>query len=786
MRILKLDSLEIGKSAYIKALDCNDESLKQHLLDMGLTPNTKVKLIKTAPMGDPLEIRLRGYELTIRKDDASHIFIEPTENTEESKKMQAIRDVAHPQYGEMGKYHTKKRGENLKDGEIITLALAGNQNCGKTTLFNVLTGSNQKVGNFPGVTVDKKDGVIKNHPNTLITDLPGIYSLSPYSSEEIVTREFLLKNRPKGIINIIDATNIERNLYLTMQLIELEIPMIIALNMMDEVRENGGTVMVNKLEELLGVPVVPISASKKEGISELTEHILHVASFRESPGRLDFCDENGKDKGAVHRCIHAIIHLIDDHAKKYNIPVRFAATKVVEGDKLIIDALHLSQNELKTIRHIILEMEAECENEAKAALADMRFSFIERVCALTVLKPHESKEHIRSVNADKILTGKYTAIPAFIAVMGIIFFLTFSVIGKFLSDVMENIINLITVFCDSKLTYFNVNPVVHSLVTDGIFTGIGSVLSFLPTIVVLFFFLSILEDSGYMARIAFVMDKPLRKIGLSGRSFVPMLIGFGCSVPAIMASRTIPSQRDRKMTIMLTPFMSCSAKLPIYALFSTAFFPKYSGLVMIFLYFFGIIVSVLFAFCLKDTAFKGEPVPFVMELPNYRLPGFKNVMKLIYDKAKAFVTKAFTIIFAASVIIWFLQNFDIRLNTVKSSSESMLALLGNIIAPVFKPLGFGDWRVSASLISGFIAKESVVSSLSVLFLENDSFLFEIFTPITAIVFLVFSLLYTPCVAAIAAIKNELGVKWAAGICIMQCALAWMIAFFVKTVLILIF
>lgn len=786
MKNLKLDKLEVGKSAYIISLDCDDAALKQHLLDMGLTPNTKVKLIKTAPMGDPIEIRLRGYELTIRKDDAAHIFVKITDEKEENKKSRSLKDIAHPQYGEMGKYHTKKSGEKLSAGETVTLALAGNQNCGKTTLFNVLTGSNQKVGNFPGVTVDKKDGIIKNHPNTLITDLPGIYSLSPYSNEEIVTREFLLNNRPKGIINIIDATNIERNLYLTMQLIELEIPMIIALNMMDEVRENGGTVMINKLEELLGVPVIPISAAKKEGISELVDHIMHVCEYREGPGRLDFCDKTGKDKGAVHRCIHAIIHLIDDHAKKYNIPVRFAATKIVEGDKLIAEALHLSENELKTIEHIILEMETECNTEARAALADMRFTFIEKICALTVVKPHESKEHIRSVNADRILTGKYTAIPSFIAVMSIIFFLTFSVIGKFLSSLTEDLINYITSFCDRQLTYFNVNPVVHSLITDGIFTGIGSVLSFLPTIVVLFFFLSILEDSGYMARIAFVMDKPLRKIGLSGRSFVPMLIGFGCSVPAIMAARTIPSNRDRKMTVMLTPFMSCSAKLPIYALFSAAFFPKYPGLVMIFLYFFGILISVLFAFCLKDTAFKGEPVPFVMELPNYRLPGLKNVLKLIYDKAKAFITKAFTIIFAASVIIWFLQTFDTRLNVAKSSSDSMLSILGSFIAPVFKPLGFNDWRVSTALISGFIAKESVVSSLSVLLGSSPSALFKIFTPMTAIVFLVFSLLYTPCVAAIAAIKNELGGKWAAGICIIQCLLAWIVAFFIKTILIFIF
>lgn len=782
---MKLSALEVGKSAYIKTVDCKDPALKQHMLDMGLTPDTKIKLIKTAPMGDPLEIRVRGYELTLRKEEASFIEIEEADDDNTERKYEKLKDIAHPQHGEMGKYHTKVKGEKLCEGETITLALAGNQNCGKTTLFNVLTGSNQRVGNFPGVTVDKKDGVIKNNPDTLITDLPGIYSLSPYSGEEIVTREFLLKERPKGIINIVDATNIERNLYLTMQLIELEIPMVIALNMMDEVRENGGSIMINRLEELLGVPVVPISASKKEGITELTEHILHVAKYRESPGRVDFCEKDGTDSGAMHRCIHAIIHLIEDHANEYKIPVRFAATKVVEGDRLIIDSLHLSENELETIEHIIKETENECKKEAQAALADMRFSFIEKICSLTVSKPRESKEHIRSRKADRILTGKYTAIPAFIAIMGIIFYLTFAVIGNYLSMLMEYGIDFITDICDKALTAYKVNPVVHSLVIDGIFSGIGSVLSFLPVIVVLFFFLSVLEDSGYMARIAFVMDKLLRKIGLSGRSFVPMLIGFGCSVPAIMATRTIPSNRDRKMTIMLTPFMSCSAKLPIYVLFTSVFFPKNAALAMVILYFTGILVGIIFAYCIKGTAFKGEPVPFVMELPNYRLPGLRNVLKLIYDKAKGFVTKAFTIIFMASVVIWFLQNFDLRLNICTDSSESLLAMLANLIVPLFRPLGLGDWRICTSLITGFIAKESVVSTLTVLLGGSTASITSPFTQGSAIVFLIFSLLYTPCVATIATVKNELGPKWAAGICALQCVIAWIVSYFVHTALLFI-
>ncbi len=782
---MTLDKLTVGKSAYIKSVNCKSFSLKHHMLDMGLTPGTKVKLMKTAPMGDPLEIRIRGYELTLRKSEAAQIEIKETSGEKKIEPKKNLKDVAHPQHGELGKYHTRKKGEKLSDNELITFALAGNQNCGKTTLFNVLTGSNQHVGNFPGVTVDKKDGSIKEHPNTLITDLPGIYSLSPYSEEEKVTREFLLENKPKGIINILDATNLERNLYLTMQLIELEIPMVIALNMMDEVRQNGGTVMINKLEELLGVPVVPISASKNEGITELVQHAIHVAKYAERPGRIDFCDENNSSSAAVHRCIHAISHLIKDHAEKKKIPVRFAASKIVEGDEIIKNSLCLSENELETIDHIILETENECGKEALAAIADMRFSFIENVCSLTVIKPHESKEHIKSVNIDKILTGKYSAIPAFVLIMASVFYLTFAVFGKILSDLMEIGIDKITAVCDLALTKYGINPVIHSLVIDGVFAGVGSVLSFLPTIVVLFFFLSVLEDSGYMARVAFIMDKILRKIGLSGRSFVPMLIGFGCSVPAIMATRTIPSNRDRRMTILLTPFMSCSAKLPIYALFTKAFFPHHAALVMTLLYFVGIFVAVIFALCLKDTAFKGEPVPFVMELPNYRMPGASNVLKLIAEKAKDFITKAFTIIFLASVIIWFLQTFDLRLNVCENSSDSLLALLGSTIAPIFKPLGFNDWRISTSLITGFAAKESVVSTLTVLLGGKTSLLPTLFTKSTAMVFLIFSLLYTPCVAAIAAVKNELGAKWAISVCVIQCLIAWIAAFFIHTVFIFI-
>lgn len=780
---MTLDKLEVGKDAVIESVG-GKGALRRHFLDMGLTPGTEVTMMKKAPMGDPIELRLRSYELTLRLADAAQIEISGIHDTDTVRSRQAhLKDIPHPQVGEMGIYHVRKKGNELREGEPLTFGLIGNQNCGKTTLFNQLTGANQHVGNFPGVTVDRKDGQIKNHPEATVTDLPGIYSLSPYTNEEIVTRDFLIQNKPRGIINIVDATNIERNLYLTMQLIEMDIPMVLALNMMDEVRENGGTIQVNRLEEALGIPVIPISAAKNEGIGELIEHAIHVARYDECPGRLDFCDANGENgQAAIHRCIHAVVHLIEDHAKKAEIPARFAATKLVEGDKLILQQLGLDRNEEETLEHMIHEMEEECAKDREAALADMRFKFIEKVCTQTVVKPTESKAHARSVKADKILTGKYTALPAFAAIMGLIFWLTFGVIGAGLSDWLSVGIDIVTDFADRALTAYGLNPVVHSLIVDGIFAGVGSVLSFLPIIVVLFFFLSILEDSGYMARIAFVMDKLLRKIGLSGRSFVPMIIGFGCSVPAIMATRTLSSERDRKMTILLTPFMSCSAKLPIYALFTYAFFPKYRALVMVGLYFTGIIVGVLFSLLLKNTAFQGEPVPFVMELPNYRLPSLKSVGMLIWDKAKDFITKAFTIIFMASIVIWFLQTFDVRLNVVVDSKDSLLALIGGFAAPVFAPLGFGDWRISTALITGFTAKESVVSTLTVLFGGDMSALNTLFTPFSALVFLVFTLLYTPCVAAIASVKREMGTaRLAFLVVIMQCVIAWIVAFAVRMI-----
>ena len=780
---MTLDKLEVGKDAVIESVG-GKGALRRHFLDMGLTPGTEVTMMKKAPMGDPIELRLRSYELTLRLADAAQIEISGIHDTDTVRSRQAhLKDIPHPQVGEMGIYHVRKKGNELREGEPLTFGLIGNQNCGKTTLFNQLTGANQHVGNFPGVTVDRKDGQIKNHPEATVTDLPGIYSLSPYTNEEIVTRDFLIQNKPRGIINIVDATNIERNLYLTMQLIEMDIPMVLALNMMDEVRENGGTIQVNRLEEALGIPVIPISAAKNEGIGELIEHGIHVARYDECPGRLDFCDANGENgQAAIHRCIHAVVHLIEDHAKKAEIPARFAATKLVEGDKLILQQLGLDRNEEETLEHMIHEMEEECAKDREAALADMRFKFIEKVCTQTVVKPTESKAHARSVKADKILTGKYTALPAFAAIMGLIFWLTFGVIGAGLSDWLSVGIDIVTDFADRALTAYGLNPVVHSLIIDGIFAGVGSVLSFLPIIVVLFFFLSILEDSGYMARIAFVMDKLLRKIGLSGRSFVPMIIGFGCSVPAIMATRTLSSERDRKMTILLTPFMSCSAKLPIYALFTYAFFPKYRALVMVGLYFTGIIVGVLFSLLLKNTAFQGEPVPFVMELPNYRLPSLKSVGMLIWDKAKDFITKAFTIIFMASIVIWFLQTFDVRLNVVVDSKDSLLALIGGFAAPVFVPLGFGDWRISTALITGFTAKESVVSTLTVLFGGDMSALNTLFTPFSALVFLVFTLLYTPCVAAIASVKREMGTaRLAFLVVIMQCVIAWIVAFAVRMI-----
>lgn len=780
---MTLDKLEVGKDAIIEEVTCESPSLRKHILDMGLTPNTEVTLVKIAPMGDPLELRVRGYDLTLRKEDAANIQLKNIHNAHEYRRENSpAMGISHPGVGESEVlkrrvYETQVRGNEIPEGEAITFALAGNQNCGKTTLFNQLTGARQHVGNFPGVTVDRKDGQIRNHLEATVVDLPGIYSLSPYTNEEIVTREYLLKDRPRGIINILDATNIERNLYLTMQLIELDIPMVLALNMMDEVRENGGTIRVNELEAALGIPVIPISAAKNEGIDELVAHAIHVARHRERPGRLDFCDAEGKDNGAMHRCIHAIIHLIEDHAVKYRIPRRFAATKLVEGDERIMQALHLDENEKDALEHIITQMEEESGTDRMAALADMRFRFIEELCRETVVKPTESKEYRRSIRIDRILTGKYTALPTFLCIMALIFYLTFGLIGKYLSDWLELGINWFTDICDKGLTLYGINPVVQSLVIDGIFAGVGSVLSFLPTIVVLFFFLSILEDSGYMARVAFVMDRPLRRIGLSGRSFVPMLIGFGCSVPAIMATRTLPSDRDRKMTILLTPFMSCSAKLPIYGLFAAAFFPKYAALVMLALYFGGIVMAILLAVIMNGTAFRGAPVPFVMELPNYRLPSAKNVLRLIGEKAKDFITKAFTVIFLASVIIWFLQSFDMRLNVVTDSSQSLLALIGGWIAPLLKPIGLGDWRISTALITGFTAKESVVSTLNVL-LGSDG-LHTVFTPFSAVIFLIFSLLYTPCVAAIAAVKREMGSKNAILVVVFQCVIAWVVCFLVR-------
>ena len=782
---MTLAEIKVGQDAVLRTIGGQGE-LRHHLLDMGLTPGTEVTLRKVAPMGDPIEVELRGYELTLRLADAAKIEVDNVHETDRAARSEARHAaVPHPGVGELRKaasYHDRKAGSEIAKGQPLHFALAGNQNCGKTTLFNQLTGSNQHVGNFPGVTVDRKDGIIRGHAEATVTDLPGIYSLSPYSSEEIVTRDFLLNTHPDGIINIVDATNIERNLYLTMQLMELGIPMVLALNMMDEVRANGGTIMVNELEELLGVPVVPISAAKNEGIDELVEHALHVARHRETPGRIDFCDAaDGKD-GAVHRCIHAVTHLIEDHAQRAGLPLRFSATTLVEGDRLIEQALQLDENETELLGHTIAELENETGLDREAALADMRFTFIERLCDKTVVRPGESREHKRSVAIDKVLTGKYTALPCFIGIMALVFWLTFGVIGAALSDLLTLGIDAVTNAADHALTVYGINPVVHSLVIDGIFAGVGSVLSFLPVIVTLFFFLSILEDTGYMARVAFVMDQLLRRVGLSGRSFVPMLIGFGCSVPAIMATRTLSSDRDRKMTILLTPFMSCSAKLPIYALFTTAFFPRqWRAVVMVGLYITGIACGILYALVLKLTRYKGEPVPFVMELPNYRFPSARSVGQLIWEKAKDFLQKAFTIIFVATVLIWFLQTFDTRLN-VATPDSSLLALIGSWVAPLFKPLGFGDWRVSTALITGFTAKESVVSTLTVLLGGDTAALATMFTPFTAIVFLVFTLLYTPCVAAIAAVKRELGgAKAAAGVVIMQCAIAWVVAFVVHCV-----
>ena len=787
--MLTLGDLHIGQDAIIRVVGGEGE-LRHHLLDMGLTPGTEVTLRKTAPMGDPIEVELRGYELTLRLADAQKIGIDSVHATDRAAPSEERHKVvAHPGVGELDKaasYHERKAGAPIAAGAPLTFALAGNQNCGKTTLFNQLTGSNQHVGNFPGVTVDRKDGVIRNHKEATVTDLPGIYSLSPYSNEEIVTRDFILSERPSGIINIVDASNIERNLYLTMQLMELDTPMVLALNMMDEVRANGGTIMVNQLEEKLGIPVVPISAAKNEGIDELIEHAIHVARYRELPGRIDFCtagSDPADPRGAVHRCIHSVGHLIEDHAAAAGLPLRFAATKLVEGDTLIEKALQLNPNETDILGHAIAEMETVTGLDREAALADMRFTFIEKLCSATVVKPGESLEHKRSVAIDKILTGKYTALPCFAGIMALVFWLTFGVVGSTLSDWMTLGIDWFTGVVDRALTAYQINPVVHSLVIDGIFAGVGSVLSFLPTIVILFFFLSILEDTGYMARVAFVMDKLLRRIGLSGRSFVPMLVGFGCSVPAIMATRTLSSERDRRMTILLTPFMSCSAKLPIYALFTAVFFPRvWRAPVMIFLYLFGILCGILYSLILKQTCFRGEPVPFVMELPNYRLPSPKSVGQLIWEKARDFIQRAFTIIFVATVVIWFLQTFDTRLNVAATPDSSLLALVGSLITPIFKPLGFGDWRISTALITGFTAKESVVSTLTVLLGGDTGALNMLFTPFTALVFLIFTLLYTPCVAAIAAVKRELGGGRAAlGVVLMQCGIAWVVAFAVHCV-----
>ena len=785
---MKLNELEIGKKAKIISV-AGEGQLRHHILDMGLIPGTVVTLVKYAPMGDPMELLVRGYELTLRVDDAKLIGIEPVSNAEKntdsknksennnldkagkeknSKKSGSV--IEHPGLGEGGRYHVKEHENPLPDTELLTFGLLGNQNCGKTTLFNQVTGSNQHVGNFPGVTVDRKSGMLRENRNTEITDLPGIYSLSPYSNEEIVTREFVLNERPKGIINIVDATNIERNLYLTMQLMELDIPMVLALNMMDEMTGNGGTVYINKMESLLGIPVVPISAAKNEGVDELVAHAIHVAKFQESPGRQDFCED-----GPVHRCIHGVIHLIEDHAKRAGIPVRFAATKLIEGDEIILDMLNLSENEKEMLEHIIVQLEEEEGLDAQAQIARMRYDFIEKLVRETVKKPQESREHLRSEKIDKILTGKYTAIPSFVLIMSAVFVLTFNVIGAFFQGILENAIELFIESFDKLLAGLSVNDTIRSLVVDGVLTGVGNILSFLPIIVILFFFLSLLEDTGYMARVAFVMDKLLRKIGLSGRSIVPLLIGFGCSVPGVMASRTLPSERDRKMTILLTPFMSCSAKLPIYAFFTAAFFKDNGGLVMILLYFIGIAVGILVALILKSVYFKGEAVPFVMELPNYRLPGMKNVVMLLWDKAKDFLQRAFTVIFLASIVIWFLQRFNFTLNMVTDSKDSILAEIAGIIAPIFSPMGYGDWRVCTALVTGFIAKESVVSTLFVLYGTKEAVLGAM-SMASAFSLLVFCLLYTPCVATIAVVKRELGAKWASVVVLGQCIIAWIVAY----------
>ena len=777
---MKLNQLKVGESCAVTAVG-GEGALRQHFLDMGVIPGAEVTLVKLAPMGDPAEYRLHGYELTLRLADAAQIDVEPiAAGARSAERSQSKAHAAHPGLGEGGRFHPKGSGDPLPEGTTLTFALVGNQNSGKTTLFNRLTGSNQHVGNFPGVTVDRKDGPIQHHPDTLVTDLPGIYSMSPYSSEEIVSRNFVLQEKPRAIINIVDATNIERNLYLTMQLLEMNLPMVVALNMMDEVSANGGSIDVNAMEAALGVPVVPISAGKNAGVDELVDHAIHVAHYQERPLRQDFCDETDAG-GAVHRCLHAICHLIEDHAAAAGLPLRFAASKVVEGDALILSQLALDQNERETIEHIVLQMEKERGLDRSAAIADMRFAFIRRVCAGTVKRPHESKERLRSERLDRVLTGKYTAIPVFIGIMALVFHLTFNVIGAWLQELLEGAVDALGAWADGALAAAHVNPALHSLIVKGIFAGVGSVLSFLPIIVTLFFFLSILEDSGYIARVAFFMDKLLRRIGLSGRSIVPMLIGFGCTVPAVMATRTLPSERDRRMTILLTPFMSCTAKLPIYGFFVNAFFPGRGGLIMTGLYLLGIVTGILAAYLYKGTFFRGEPAPFVMELPNYRLPGAKNVAQLLWEKAKDFLQRAFSVILIATLVVWFLQSFDLHFNMVADSQDSILAMAAGVLAPVMRPLGLGDWRICTSLITGFMAKESVVSTLRILFGENIG---GVLDTLSASALLVFSLLYTPCVAAIASIRRELGGRWAAGVVIWQCVLAWFAALIVRAALIL--
>lgn len=778
---MTLKELEIGESAVITDVG-GDGALRQHFLDMGVIPGAEVTVVKFAPMGDPMELQVHGYELTLRLADAEQIVIKPIdERSNQHKRIERIYPKAHPGLGEDGKYHDKNDGKPLPEGTKITYALVGNQNCGKTTLFNQLTGANQHVGNFPGVTVDRKDGAIRGYPNTMVTDLPGIYSMSPYSSEEIVSRNFVIDEKPKAIINIVDATNIERNLYLTMQLLEMNVPMVVALNMMDEVTGNNGAIDINGMEAMLGVPVVPISAAKNEGVNELIEHALHIAEYQEKPAKQDFCSKDNHG-GAIHRAIHAVESIIEDHAEKAGLPLQFAATKTIEGDELIIEKLKLDPNETELIEHAVVQMEHEGGMDRSAAIADMRFDFIEYVCENTVQKPRQSKERLRSEKIDRVLTGKWTAIPCFILIMAAVFFLTFNVIGAFLQKLLEMGIDALSSAVDGWMTSANVNSALHGLVIDGIFGGVGSVLSFLPVVVTLFFFLSIMEDSGYVARVAFFMDKLLRKIGLSGRSIVPMLIGFGCTVPAVMSTRTLPSKRDRKMTILLTPFMSCTAKLPIYAFFISAFFPKHGGLIMTGLYILGIVVGILAAFLFKGTLFKGEAVPFVMELPNYRMPGVKNVAQLLWEKAKDFLSKAFSVILIATIVVWFLQSFDWQFNIVGDSADSIMATISGWLVPIFTPLGLGDWRIVTSLISGFMAKESVVSTMEILFGGDVQ---AALTSVSAATMLVFSLLYTPCVASIAAVRRELGVKWAAGVVIWQCAVAWVVAFIARAVCIVV-